>query len=143
MKLTEHFKLNEFTASSTAKLRGIDNTPTDIIVARILNLCRLVLEPLRQAYGKPIIISSGYRCPALNKAVGGVSTSQHMKGEAADLHLPSMKVGWMWFEYIKEHLPFDQLIMEHDKNGNYWIHVSCKEDVSKNRKQVISNLLKK
>ena len=178
MKLTENFKLTEFTKSSTAQRLGLDNTPSPNIVRALTNLCQQVLQPLRDWYGKPIIVSSGYRSAMLNKAVGGVSNSQHMKGEAADLQVKNTtataqnpspaspnggvvsiagknggggasSVGRMnaelkWlFEYIRDNLPFDQLILEHNKAGVYWIHVSCKEDVTKNRKQVIYDLLKK
>ena len=162
MKLTENFKLTEFTKSSTAQRLGLDNTPSPNIVRALTNLCQQVLQPLRDWYGKPIIVSSGYRSAMLNKAVGGVSNSQHMKGEAADLQVrtsaqaPSKggavslaaKSGVSsdlkrLFYYIRDNLPFDQLILEHNKAGVYWIHVSCKEDVTKNRKQVIYDLLKK
>lgn len=142
MQFTEHFRLAEFTKSATAKRLNIDNTAPAKVVEALRNLCVTVLEPLRQHYGKPVVIGSGYRCPLLNTAVKGVKNSQHMKGEAADLHLPSLEVGWMWFGFIRDNLTFDQLIMEHDSTGHYWIHVSCKTDSSKNRRQVIRNLLK-
>lgn len=154
MRLTEHFQLEEFTRSSTAQKYHIDNTPSEQVIKNLRNLCEKVLEPLRQWYGKPIIIGSGYRCPALNKAVGGVSNSQHMKGEAADLHIPTIKApngtiiqdmatARLWIEHLLEFGRFDQLILEHDKSGHYWIHVSLKLDDSKNRQSYISNLLKK
>lgn len=97
IQLTEHFKLSEFTKSSIASARHIDNTLSESnpqqaeIIANLRNLCENVLEPLRQWYGKPIVISSGYHCPALKRAVGGATTSQHMKGEAADLRIPTIK----------------------------------------------------
>jgi hypothetical protein len=101
------------------------------------------LEPLRDAMGHAIKIGSGYRCPALNQAVGGVSNSQHMKGEAADLCIDGDKVkGKRWFDWIKAHCEFDQLIWEHNDRGSYWVHVSFRTD-GRNRKQVIGNLLKK
>uniref|UniRef100_UPI003FEEB3F2 D-Ala-D-Ala carboxypeptidase family metallohydrolase n=1 Tax=Segatella copri TaxID=165179 RepID=UPI003FEEB3F2 len=90
----------------------------------------------------PIIIGSGYRSPALNRSVGGSTTSQHMKGEAADLHLPSIAIGRQWIERLLEYGLFDQLIWEHDKSGHYWIHVSFKR-IGKNRQTYIPNLLKK
>ena len=142
MTLSTNFSLSEFTKSSTSKRLGLDNTPSLNVIKALTYLCLHVLQPLRNWYGKAIIISSGYRSPKVNKAVGGVSTSQHMKGEAADLHLPSLEIGRRWFNYIRDNLPFDQLIWEHDKSGTYWIHVSCKTDLSKNRHQVINNLLK-
>ena len=143
MKISKNFTLEELTASATAKARGISNNPgqTDII-----NLCGLVhnvLQPLRNWWGKEVKIGSGYRSLALNRAVGGVSNSQHMKGEAADLCIDGdIQKGKSWFQYIKQHCEFDQLIMEHNSKGTYWVHVSYKCDGT-NRKQVINNLLKK
>lgn len=142
IQLTEHFKLSEFTRSATASARGIPNVPNEEQVANLKALCVNVLEPLRQWYGKPIVIGSGYRCPALNKAVGGVSNSQHMKGEAADLHLPSMEIGNSWIRHLLEFGHFDQLIKEHDVSGHTWIHVSFKR-AGTNRQTYIPNLLKK
>jgi hypothetical protein len=105
-----------------------------------------VLEPLRVAMGEPIKIGSGFRCEALNKAVGGVYNSQHLKGQAADLCIDGdIKKGRKWFEYIKNHLPFDQLIWEKNhKTGSCWVHVSfVYPDFGKNRKKVIDGLVKK
>lgn len=142
--ISKNFTLEELTASATAKAKGIRNNPgqTDII-----NLCALVhqvLQPLRDAMGQPIKIGSGFRSLALNQAVGGVSNSQHMRGEAADLCIDGdIQKGKRWFEWIKTHCEFDQLIWEKNpKTGNYWVHVSYRAD-GKNRKQVINNLLKK
>lgn len=84
-KITEHFTLEELTASSTAKRKGIDNTPSKAVVGCLTELCEEVLEPLRLAYGKPIRVTSGYRSATLNKAVGGSATSQHVYGQAADI----------------------------------------------------------
>lgn len=85
MKISENFELKEFTESSTAKLKGIANNPGVQEVRAIENLVTKLLQPLREKYGKAMRINSGYRCPELNVAVGGVSTSQHVKGEAADV----------------------------------------------------------
>jgi hypothetical protein len=93
--------------------------------------------------GHQVKIGSGYRCPRLNAAVGGVKNSQHMTGEAADLCIDGdMQKGKRWFEWIKQHCQFDQLIWEHNTKGTYWVHVSYKAN-GNNRKQVIGNLLKK
>lgn len=140
-----HFTLDELCASATAKAKGIINKPD---VSQIINLVYLgayVLEPLRVALGEPIKISSGFRCQALNKAVGGVANSQHCKGQAADLCIDGdMDKGKRWFDYIRKHLDFDQLIWEHNARGVYWVHVSfVHPDFGKNRRQVIDNLLKK
>lgn len=142
--ISKNFTLEELCASATATAKGIRNNPgqTDII-----NLCALVhkvLQPLRDAMGQPIKIGSGFRSLALNMAVGGVSNSQHMRGEAADLCIDGdIQKGKRWFEWIKTHCEFDQLIWEKNpKTGSYWVHVSYRAD-GKNRKQVINNLLKK
>ena len=83
--LSPHFKLNEFTKSETANRLGLKNEPTAEALVNLTALCHEVLEPLRRAVKKAIVINSGYRSEAVNKAVGGVSNSQHMKGEAVDL----------------------------------------------------------
>ncbi|MCQ2329917.1 MAG: D-Ala-D-Ala carboxypeptidase family metallohydrolase [Paludibacteraceae bacterium] len=148
MKLSEHFDLSEFTRSSVAERNHIDNhidlsVPSgQAVLANLKNLCEQVLEPLRQHFGVPVIISSGYRSTALNRAVGGVSTSQHQKGEAADIVLPSALSSNSsalkdWFNWLHYNTHFDQLIWE--KSGSKtWIHVSCRLDVTLNRQQSIS-----
>ena len=85
MKLTEHFSLEELIKSSTAKAKKIDNTPTQAAKTNLQHLASNILEPIRLKYGKPIIVTSGYRSMALNKAVGGSKTSQHLLGQAADI----------------------------------------------------------
>ena len=85
----------------------------------------------------PVVLSSGYRCPALNKAVGGSATSQHMKGEAADIIIPSKKVGLQWFEWMRTHLTYNQLIWETNSRGGSWIHVGYKR-TGKNKMQVLN-----
>lgn len=141
MNLTKNFTLEEMCASATATARKIKNVPTKDVEERLKALCENVLQPLRDAYGMSIVINSGYRCPKLNSAVGGAKTSQHMTGEAADIRCNN-KVTREWiFNYIKDNLPFDQLILEHNSAGTYWVHVSYRN--GKNRKQVIGNLLKK
>jgi hypothetical protein len=141
-----HFTIEEMYASDTAKRLGIDNKPTTQKMINLVYLCAHVLEPLRVAMNEPIKIGSGYRCEKLNKAVGGVYNSQHLKGQAADLCIDGdIKKGKRWFNYIKDHLPFDQLIWEHNpKTGSYWVHVSYVfPDFGKNRRKVINNLEKK
>lgn len=143
--VTMHFTIEELCASDTAKAKGISNKPNVQQMINLVYLAAYVLEPLRVAMGESIKISSGFRSEALNKAVGGVFNSQHKKGQAADLCIDGdIEKGKRWFEYIKKHLPFDQLIWEHDKKGTYWVHVSYVfPDFGKNRRQVIDNLLKK
>jgi hypothetical protein len=140
-----HFTIEELCASDTAKAKGINNKPNMQQMINLVYLTAYVLEPLRVAMGESIKISSGFRSEALNKAVGGAFNSQHKKGQAADLCIDgNIEKGKRWFEYIKKHLPFDQLIWEHDKKGTYWVHVSYVfPDFGKNRRQVIDNLLKK
>ena len=142
--VTMHFTIEELYASATAKAKGINNKPNVQQMINLVYLCAYVLEPLRVAMGEPIKIGSGFRCQALNKAVGGVYNSQHLKGQAVDLCIDGdLKKGKKWFDYIRKNLPFDQLIWEHNSKGSYWVHVSyVYPDFGKNRRQVIENLLK-
>lgn len=143
--VTMHFTMEELYASATATAKGINNKPSVQQMINLVYLCAFVLEPLRVAMGEPIKIGSGFRCQALNKAVGGVYNSQHMKGQAADLCIDGDKQkGRKWFNYIRDHLPFDQLIWEHNSKGTYWVHVSfVYPDFGRNRHKVIDDLLKK
>jgi hypothetical protein len=144
--ITQHFTLEELYRSKTAEKFGINNKPSAQQQINLTYLAEHILEPLRVAMGEPIPIGSGFRCQALNKAVGGVYTSQHVKGQAADLCIDGdLKKGRKWFEYIRKNLPFDQLIWERNpKTGNYWVHVSfVYPDFGKNRRQVIDGLEKK
>jgi len=142
-KLSRNFTLEELCASQTAKAKGIKNQPGIQEIVCLTALTQAVLQPLREWWGKPIVIGSGYRCPALNKAVGGVSNSQHMKGQAVDLFIDGdKKKGRQWMEWIADHCDFDQLIWEHNAKGTYWVHVSY-DPFGCNRRHVISNLLKK
>ena len=141
-QLTRNFTLEELCASATAKAKGIRNNPGQTDIVNLCALAHQILQPLRNAMNEPIKIGSGYRSLALNRAVGGVNNSQHMKGEAADLCIDGdMKKGKRWFEWIKSHCDFDQLILEHNTKGSYWVHVSYRAD-GKNRHQIINNLLK-
>ena len=137
MQLTEHFTLSEFTRSETATNKHIDNTPTPEVVDNLRALCLNVLEPSRVAFGAPIYITSGYRCQALNKAVGGKPTSQHLRGEAADLQVKGVQNLRKLYNAIKDHGVFDQLLYESNKSGVRWIHVSYKS--TGNRRQAIDN----
>ena len=130
--LSEHFSLEELTRSETAARKGIDNTPPPDAVVALRMLATQVLEPLREAYGKPITVNSGYRSPELNRVVGGVPSSQHTRGEAADLSAGSVEENGILFDLAKG-LSFDQLIWE---NGGAWVHVSFSN--TRNRGQVLS-----
>lgn len=136
--LTEHFKLSEFVTSATALRKGISNEPDCEAIASLEHLCRTVLEPLRAYAGRPIRINSGYRCEALNYAVGGVGNSQHIRGEAADLWLPDVETGRSWYAFIVRHCNFDQLLYEFS-GSHFWLHVSACRDERRNRHMAIPN----
>jgi uncharacterized protein YcbK (DUF882 family) len=121
--LTPHFSLREMTVSGSAIAHNISNKASKEVEERLKDLCENVLEPLRKRFGK-IRITSGYRCEELNKLVGGVPSSQHMKGEAADIHISDLEVGRKMFGYIIANIPFDQLLFEHRGKGAHWLHVS-------------------
>ena len=132
--ITMHFTIEELYASATAKAKGINNKPNVQQTINLVYLTAYVLEPLRVAMNEPIKIGSGFRCQALNKAVGGVYNSQHLKGQAVDLCIDGdMKKGKKWFDYIRKNLPFDQLI---DEVNYAWIHVSHKRNGG-NRGQIL------
>ena len=118
----KYFTISELCKSDTANARGIDNTPTDDVKENLEALIENVLDPLREAYGKPIYINSGYRCPELNKAVGGVRTSEHQSGRAVDIDTHDYEENKKLFKLIQElNLPFRQLI---DESNLSWVHVS-------------------
>lgn len=132
------FPLDEFLRSDRATRLGIANTPTVAAKANLAALAHNVLQPLRDAMGGPIKVTSGYRSPALNAATPGSSrTSQHSLGEAVDIVSLGGFTNRAMFEYIRKNLPFDQLILEHpDSKGNpRWVHVSWRSQ--KRRGQVL------
>lgn len=136
-KLTtgSYFSIEELCASDVAKKHGIDNTPSAPVVANLQKLITNCLNPVREIYGSPIIISSGYRCKALNEKVGGVANSQHLTGCAADLvpdHGGTLKG---IFEACVKFGNYDQLIIEENNKGNRWVHVSYSEQ---NRREVLA-----
>ena len=120
-----YFTINELCYSATAQAKGINNTPNDTQRNALVALVDTVLDPLRRAWGKPILVNSGYRCPALNKLLPNASpTSQHMRGEAADITTGSPETNRQLYELaVKLRLPFDQLIGE---KGCRWLHISHK-----------------
>lgn len=140
MKLSENFSLQELLKSQTALRKGIDNKPTDpSVITNLQVLCEKVLQPIRDHFARPVVINSGYRCSKLNKAIGSSSKSQHTKGQAADIEIPGLSNKEL-AEYIEDHLPFDQLILEFyngvDPNSG-WVHVSYVGDAD-NRKQTLT-----
>jgi zinc D-Ala-D-Ala carboxypeptidase len=141
MQLSKYFTLAELTPSGTAKRLGIKNDPTPAHLECLKGLSVNVLDKIREHFGKPIWVSSGYRSKALNEVTPGSSaTSQHCTGEAADLDQDGRGTGVtnkMVFDYIKDHLTFDQLIYEYGTDANPdWVHVSW-ESTGKQRKQVL------
>ena len=129
-----HFSIKELEKSETASRLGINNTAPPEVRASLENLVICLLDPLREAYGGPIYVNSGYRCPKLNAAVNGSPTSQHVKGEAADIDTRKGKTeNARLFKLIRERFDFDQLI---DEKNYSWIHVSFKSK-NKNRRQIL------
>ena len=140
MKLSKYFTLEEFIRSNTADRMGIDNVPKDEkVIENLRHLCFEILQPLRDYVGAPVHINSGYRCKELNVAVGGVKNSQHCRGEACDIRIASPKQGREWAAWIEDNCRFDQMLLERNKNGAVWLHVSCKRDAEANR-QVFKKL---
>ncbi|MDE6824939.1 MAG: peptidase M15 [Duncaniella sp.] len=144
------FTISELCRSEKATKLKIDNTPTPGIEQNLERLVANILDPLREAWGVPIDVTSGYRCPVLNKAVGGVKNSQHLTGQAADIRIYSRDASGKYirdkkgnkivdraanrrlFQLIQSMgLPFDQLI---DESNFSWVHVSF--DTSRNRREV-------
>lgn len=141
-QLTEHFSYNEMTRSAWAERNNVDNTPDALQLLALENLCRKLLEPLRQEFG-PIRINSGFRCPLVNEGVHGVGNSKHLSGEAADIYLPDEETGRAYFRFIKQHVDFDQLLFEYNRFGARWIHCSVLLDATKNRHQAILNYVQR
>lgn len=130
----KYFTIQELAKSNTASALDIDNTPTEDAVRNLQALVVNVLDPLREAYGGPLYVNSGYRCAELNKVVGGVSSSQHMKGEASDIDTRKGKTENERLATIAQRLglPYDQLIIE---DGGTWLHISHKRN-GNNRREI-------
>lgn len=128
-----YFTLQELTKSNTAIAKKLDNTPDEQVIKNLNTLVDNVLDPLRKLYGKPIIVTSGYRSPEVNRSVNGATSSQHALGEAVDISVGSKEENKKLFSLIKDNLPFDQLINEHDYS---WVHVSYRE--GRLRKQILN-----
>ena len=130
MLLSTNFTLEELTASDTARRLRIDNTPTDAVRQNLATLATQVLQPIRDRWRQPIIISSGYRSPQLNRAVGGSATSQHVLGQAADLHAVNRDNNHRLYALIRELVRLGiitcgQIIWEYGTQQNpQWIHIS-------------------
>lgn len=132
-----YFSIKELSRSAAATKYGIDNTPSAEVDSNLRKLVDNVLDPLRTAWGKAITVTSGYRCPALNKAVGGVATSQHQKGMAADISVGGREENAKLFYLAQKlKLPYCQLIWEKgDKTGPDWVHISY--DESDPKRQIV------
>ena len=134
MKLSKNFSLQELTKSDTAIRKSIDNTPSDEILSNLTSLCNMVLQKVRDSHGV-VTVTSGYRSPELNKAIGGSTTSDHCKGCAADFEVPGLdnKQLALW---IIDNLTFKQLILEFYEDGqpnSGWVHCSFEEGNNNNQ----------
>lgn len=127
-----YFTRAELCASAVAKKHGIDNTPPPAVSVKLDTLINRCLDPIRAAWGKPIRVNSGFRSPALNKAVGGALNSQHTRGEAADITVGSREANARLLAMIRDRFEYDQLIDEHD---GAWVHISYKS--SGNRRETL------
>ena len=124
MNLSKHFTFEEMTASDTAARQGITNLPGSVEAANLVRLCEEILEPLRLEVGRPVTISSGYRCPLLNTIIGGSRMSAHTMGRAADIKVEGMTPLEVCRRIRDMRLPYDQLILEFDA----WTHVAIAPD---------------
>lgn len=138
-----YFTFQEFERSDTAARLKIDNRMPELVEAHVVELVDILLDPLREAWGGPLVVTSGYRCPALNKAVGGSETSAHTAGWAADLvpdsddprgvqGLVDFAVEWL----TAAGLPFDQLIFEH-VGSSKWLHIGIRNLKGAQRRQML------
>ena len=126
-----NFTISELCKSDTATKNGIKNTPTLTQVDNMLNLIVYTLQPIRELFNKPVIISSGFRNPQLNKLVGGKANSQHLEGKAADFNIQGETVAGIIFKIQTSNIEYDQLINEYDR----WVHISFNKN--HNRKQYL------
>lgn len=136
--LSPHFSYEEMTRSAWAEAHHVENTPDELQLAAMINLCWKLGEPLREVFG-PIRINSGFRCPRVNEGVGGVGNSKHLSGEAMDIYIPNRERGKEYFLFIRKNVDFDQLLFEYNKRGGMWIHCSVCLDPKENRHQAIMN----
>ena len=137
MQLSGHFSLSELTKSQTAERKGISNKPTLEHIENLTELCTHILEPTRRNFGKPMIITSGYRSEELCVAIGSKTTSQHAKGQAADFEMIGLDNKSL-AKYIKNNLVFDQLILEFytpNDPSSGWVH--CSYSKEENRKEAL------
>ncbi len=143
MQLSKNLSLAEVIRSETAKRKGISNMPTEAHIENFKLLAEKVFQPIREHFGVPIHISSGYRSKALNESIKGSSTSQHCSGEAIDIDMDGTDIKNVEiFNFIKDNLEFDQLIWEFGTDANPdWVHVSY-ESTGKQRKMILKAVKK-
>lgn len=130
MNLSANFTLKELTDSDTAKKKGLDNTPTLQVIENLTVLAEKILQPVRDHYGKSVKVNSGYRSPEVNASVGGSKTSDHCKGQAADIEINGVANGDL-AEWVSKNLKFTQVILEFYTQGipdSGWVHVSYDPD---------------
>ena len=137
MNLSKSFTLNELTKSQEATRLGIDNTPNEEQIQNLKILCEKILQPIRDFYGMPLSVSSGYRSVALCEAIGSSSKSQHTKGQAADFEVFGVANKDI-AEFIVKNLEYDQCILEfwnENEPNSGWVH--CSYSANNNRKQYL------
>lgn len=130
MNLSANFTLKELTRSDTADRLDIDNTPNDEQIESLRLLCENILQPVRDHFGKPVKINSGFRCPALNQATGGSATSDHCKGQACDFEIDGVSNPEL-AQWVADNLKYTQLILEFYTQGqpnSGWVHASFNPD---------------
>jgi hypothetical protein len=141
MKLSENFSLVEFTKSGTATKLGIDNTPKGEHLENLQHVVQKICQPVRDFFGKPVTVNSGYRSPELNKAVGGSATSQHCNGEAVDIEIQGIP-NKVLADWITENCEYDQVILEFynpaEGANSGWVHASLKKDGPNRKMKLIA-----
>ena len=135
MRISKHITIDEATLSPTALRLGIDNTPNEDVLINMKLVAERCFEPIRNWYGKPIKVNSFYRCEALNKAVKGSLTSQHVQGKAIDITTGTKAGNKLIYEWAKENIIFDQLINEYDYA---WVHISYNKNNNRNQTLIIT-----
>lgn len=136
--LSKNFPLVEFTNSNTASRLGIDNTPDAAAIVNLRSMAKSLLQPIRSKVAQPVVITSGYRSLELNRSLGSKDTSQHIKGQAADIYVPGYTAYQLASRIVREGFSFDQLILEnYDGPGTGWVHISY-VSAAENRGEVLT-----
>lgn len=133
IRLSENFTLDEMIVSQEATRRGIRNDPPSEAVEQLGRLCTYILQPIRDAYQMPVVVSSGYRSETVNRLVGGSRTSLHLEGRAADFTIPGIDVAHICRRIDTLRLPFDELIYE-----GAWVHVGVAKDIRTPRRKIMT-----